>query len=137
MKALTAGDKGAGGLAAFKSWVPGSHDQHPGAQLQDRRAKDVAAKKTFQMPALDIEDLPAQLEKRLRVDEETLLKDDRGFVNIPRVEIKKRGVRERAGDFLEVYDHKDKQQVRMQAARCMDCGTPFCHQSVTVRSGCP
>ena len=25
----------------------------------------------------------------------------------------------------------------MQASRCMDCGTPFCHQSVTDKSGCP
>merc|ERR1719331_3482636 len=49
----------------------------------------------------------------------------------------KRGVRERVGDFIEIYDHKDDGKVRTQAARCMDCGTPFCHQSVTMRSGCP
>merc|ERR1712194_300565 len=54
-----------------------------------------------------------------------------------RAEISKRKVTERATDFLEVYDHKDADLVRTQAARCMDCGTPFCHQSVTNRSGCP
>jgi len=27
--------------------------------------------------------------------------------------------------------------VQTQASRCMDCGTPFCHQSVTDKSGCP
>ena len=49
----------------------------------------------------------------------------------------KRDVTDRAQDFVEIHDHKDTDQVRTQAARCMDCGTPFCHQSVTIRSGCP
>ena len=32
---------------------------------------------------------------------------------------------------------KTQVAVQTQASRCMDCGTPFCHQSVTDKSGCP
>jgi glutamate synthase (NADPH/NADH) small chain len=65
------------------------------------------------------------------------LKGNKGFVQYARAEIKKRDAVGRALDFIEIYEHKDEDQVRTQAARCMDCGTPFCHQSVTSRSGCP
>ncbi len=33
--------------------------------------------------------------------------------------------------YLEVYQPFPEEKVRMQAARCMDCGIPFCH------TGCP
>mmetsp|Transcript_69335 Transcript_69335/g.160630 ORF Transcript_69335/g.160630 Transcript_69335/m.160630 type:complete len:479 (-) Transcript_69335:35-1471(-) len=59
------------------------------------------------------------------------------FINYSGADISKRDALERAGDFIEVYVHKDEKMVKTQAARCMDCGTPFCHQSVTNRSGCP
>merc|ERR1719331_354067 len=49
----------------------------------------------------------------------------------------KRAIENRVVDFVELHADLDKQKVRTQAARCMDCGTPFCHQSVTLRSGCP
>jgi glutamate synthase (NADPH/NADH) small chain len=42
-----------------------------------------------------------------------------------------RPVEERVGDFLEVYQAFPKEKVGEQAARCMDCGIPFCH------TGCP
>merc|ERR1719265_1626586 len=70
------------------------------------------------------------------VDASTL-KGNRGFVEYKRAEIKKRSVGYRAADFIEIYEDKDEDKVRTQASRCMDCGTPFCHQSVTERSGCP
>lgn len=88
------------------------------------------------MPVADIEDM-GKISKRLRVDDEKSLAGNKGFVHYSRAEIKKRAVQGRAGDFLEIYEHKDEMKVRTQAARCMDCGTPFCHQSVTNRSGCP
>ena len=34
-------------------------------------------------------------------------------------------------DWKEVYEPGDKNVLRRQAGRCMDCGVPFCHQ------GCP
>jgi glutamate synthase (NADPH/NADH) small chain len=44
---------------------------------------------------------------------------------------KRRSVRERVHDWLEVYEEFPEDRLRRQAARCMDCGIPFCHQ------GCP
>ena len=34
-------------------------------------------------------------------------------------------------DYFEVYQPFAEEKVRTQAARCMDCGIPFCH------TGCP
>ncbi|MGH9451155.1 MAG: glutamate synthase subunit beta [Terriglobia bacterium] len=43
----------------------------------------------------------------------------------------RRPVAERVNDFFEVYQPFPEDRVRTQAARCMDCGIPFCH------TGCP
>ena len=43
----------------------------------------------------------------------------------------KRDPKERINDFKEVYLEFGEEKTKKQAARCMDCGTPFCH------SGCP
>jgi glutamate synthase (NADPH/NADH) small chain len=43
----------------------------------------------------------------------------------------RRSVPERVRDFREVYQEFPEQKLRTQAARCMDCGVPFCH------TGCP
>ena len=43
----------------------------------------------------------------------------------------RRPVAERVHDWLEYYEEFPDEKLRTQAARCMDCGVPFCHQ------GCP
>ena len=43
----------------------------------------------------------------------------------------RRPVAERVSDFFEVYQPFPEEKVRIQGARCMDCGVPFCH------TGCP
>ena len=43
----------------------------------------------------------------------------------------RRPVAERVTDWLEVYEDFPVEQLKQQAARCMDCGIPFCQQ------GCP
>jgi glutamate synthase (NADPH/NADH) small chain len=43
----------------------------------------------------------------------------------------RRPVEERVNDYQEVYQGFPEQKLRTQAARCMDCGVPFCH------TGCP
>jgi glutamate synthase (NADPH/NADH) small chain len=43
----------------------------------------------------------------------------------------RRPVAERVNDFQEVYQEFPEHKLRIQAARCMDCGVPFCH------TGCP
>ena len=64
--------------------------------------------------------------------------DPNGFLKRARKDAPKRPVGERLGDWHEVYaalDRPDRdRQVREQAARCMDCGIPFCHSGT---AGCP
>jgi glutamate synthase (NADPH/NADH) small chain len=54
-----------------------------------------------------------------------------GFLEHRRQGLPKRAVEERVLDYLEIYAEPDERHSRAQAARCMDCGVPFCHQ------GCP
>jgi glutamate synthase (NADPH/NADH) small chain len=47
---------------------------------------------------------------------------------------------ERVGDWSEFHHHMDEKRLRNQAARCMDCGVPFCHTGKLISgmaSGCP
>ena len=47
---------------------------------------------------------------------------------------------ERVRDWNEFHEHMDEKRLRNQAARCMDCGVPFCHTGRLLNggaSGCP
>lgn len=54
-----------------------------------------------------------------------------GFLEFTRELPKKRDVQERIHDYKEIEMPFAESDSQRQAARCMDCGTPFCH------SGCP
>ena len=54
-----------------------------------------------------------------------------GFLEYERETPPRRPVLERVNDWFEVYQDFPKQKVQVQAARCIDCGVPFCH------TGCP
>ena len=54
-----------------------------------------------------------------------------GFVEFSRVKLPARSISERVGDYRHVYTAYPSDELTHQAARCMDCGVPFCHQ------GCP
>lgn len=54
-----------------------------------------------------------------------------GFLEYERSEIPERDPDERKNDYNEVYERAPVPELQKQAARCMDCGTPFCH------TGCP
>jgi glutamate synthase (NADPH/NADH) small chain len=54
-----------------------------------------------------------------------------GFMKFDREMPKSRDPKERIKDYKEVYKPLDKEKVKQQASRCMDCGVPFCH------NGCP
>ena len=54
-----------------------------------------------------------------------------GFKEFTREMPARRPVTERVQDYFEVYLPFPEEKVRVQAARCMDCGIPFCH------TGCP
>jgi glutamate synthase (NADPH/NADH) small chain len=51
-----------------------------------------------------------------------------------------RSAAQRIRDWNEFHEHMDDKKLREQAARCMDCGIPFCHNGTLVSgmaSGCP
>jgi glutamate synthase (NADPH) small chain len=54
-----------------------------------------------------------------------------GFMEYERETPSRRPVAQRVHDWQEVYLPFDDGKLKKQAARCMDCGIPFCHQ------GCP
>ncbi len=53
--------------------------------------------------------------------------DPKGFIKYNRKEAGNRSVKERVRDFGEVEQTLNTEDRIMQAARCMDCGVPFCH----------
>ncbi|MEV6692941.1 glutamate synthase subunit beta [Micromonospora sp. NPDC051196] len=60
--------------------------------------------------------------------------DPNGFLRYPRRMPARRPVPVRISDWREVYPPAGEELIREQAARCMDCGIPFCHSDT---AGCP
>ncbi|HOX01384.1 MAG TPA: glutamate synthase subunit beta [Candidatus Paceibacterota bacterium] len=63
-----------------------------------------------------------------------------GFIEYARQAAAERPTAERLGDWREFHLPADLAGLRRQAARCMDCGTPFCHTGhllAGMASGCP
>ena len=58
--------------------------------------------------------------------------DPTGFIEIARVEIDHRPIEERIKDWHEIDMPLVEEVLKQQAARCMDCGIPYCHAA-----GCP
>ena len=54
-----------------------------------------------------------------------------GFIEYGRELPTKRSVEERRLDYKEIEPIGSQEDAKKQAARCMDCGIPFCH------NGCP
>ncbi len=63
-----------------------------------------------------------------------------GFIEYLRELPMDRSPVERVRDWKEFHHHMDEKGLRNQAARCMDCGVPFCHTGKVMSggaSGCP
>lgn len=63
-----------------------------------------------------------------------------GFMEFERKTIANRDPIERLKDWNEIHQEFDQEAVQKQGARCMDCGTPYCHTGMTLSnmaSGCP
>lgn len=54
-----------------------------------------------------------------------------GFLEYGREVPERRPVAERVNDWFEIYNPFPEEKIKLQGARCMDCGVPFCH------TGCP
>jgi glutamate synthase (NADPH/NADH) small chain len=63
-----------------------------------------------------------------------------GFIEYLRELPVDRPAMERIADWNEFHLHMKEDKLRTQAARCMDCGVPFCHTGTLISgmaSGCP
>ena len=63
-----------------------------------------------------------------------------GFLEYERRPISDRPPLERIKDWEEIHEPFDQEKISTQAARCMDCGTPYCHTGMllsNMASGCP
>src|SRR3954469_23981390 len=63
-----------------------------------------------------------------------------GFIEYLRELPVDRTPQERVRDWNEFHHHMEEKRLRHQAARCMDCGVPFCHTGKLISgmaSGCP
>lgn len=56
----------------------------------------------------------------------------KGFLKYERQDVQHRSIEQRIHDFKELDLPLTPEQIRQQAARCIDCGIPFCHAV-----GCP
>ena len=63
-----------------------------------------------------------------------------GFLEYDRVENNKISPLERIQNFSEFYNMNNEEERRCQAARCMDCGVPYCQSAMNLGGmvvGCP
>ncbi len=63
-----------------------------------------------------------------------------GFLEHARSPIPDRAPLDRIKDWNEIHEDFQEQKLKQQGARCMDCGTPYCHTGMTLSnmaSGCP
>jgi len=61
----------------------------------------------------------------------------KAFINIPRKDAGYRPVNERIFDFGEVEQTLNREDRKLQASRCMDCGIPFCHWACPLGNKMP
>ncbi|KAI0227557.1 Glutamate synthase [NADH], amyloplastic [Lamellibrachia satsuma] len=93
----------------------------------DDAINGIVNSENIEPPVSDIEDLVSD-------DEDEQLDKARGFVKYRRATNQYRPVAARLQDWEEVYNHKGIMKgITKQAARCMDCGVPFCQSE----NGCP
>jgi glutamate synthase (NADPH/NADH) len=62
-----------------------------------------------------------------------VLDKTKGFMKYQRRSEKYRSAKTRTKDWAELSKRLDEDELKYQAARCMDCGVPFCQSD----SGCP
>ncbi|WP_416731672.1 glutamate synthase subunit beta [Fictibacillus sp. JL2B1089] len=63
-----------------------------------------------------------------------------GFLEYPREETIERKPLQRLKDWKEYTEKQPEDMLKRQGARCMDCGTPFCHIGIEINgaaAGCP
>jgi len=82
-------------------------------------------------PIVDLED--SMVDGTMTKKKAEKLDKTRGFMKYARLSEKYRNPRKRTKDWGELSTRLTDNELKVQAARCMDCGVPFCQSD----SGCP
>lgn len=101
------------------------------AQIDMSRSASPVGVKHHEPSVGDVED--AMVDSETAVARGAKLDKIRGFMKYKRVGEPYRPARKRTKDWKEVSSRLKTQELQVSAARCMDCGIPFCQSS----SGCP
>ncbi len=59
------------------------------------------------------------------------------FVNVERINPRKRSSADRIKDFREIYEVMNREDASLQADRCIQCGDPFCHSKCPLHNYIP
>jgi len=59
------------------------------------------------------------------------------FVDVQRVDPDKKRLKIRKVDFVEIYKPFTRNQAKMQAGRCLECGNPYCEWKCPVHNYIP
>ncbi|KAK8473204.1 hypothetical protein PHAVU_001G076400 [Phaseolus vulgaris] len=108
-----------------------AEDQDDEAQAVEKDAFEELKK----LATVSLNEKQSQAETPKRPSQVTDAIKHRGFVAYEREGVQYRDPNVRMADWNEVMEEtKPGPLLKTQSARCMDCGTPFCHQE---NSGCP
>jgi glutamate synthase (NADH) len=100
---------------------------------EEHRKKEFAEEeKQKKKDMLDLEDSVGD-EKKEKKRNALILDKTRGFMKYARRAEKYRNPKTRTKDWAELSSRLNEDELKFQAARCMDCGVPFCQSD----TGCP
>jgi glutamate synthase (NADH) len=102
--------------------------------MQEEHRKKVSAdeEKQKKKDMLDLEDSVGD-QKKEKKRNALILDKTRGFMKYARRAEKYRSPKTRTKDWAELSSRLNEDELKYQAARCMDCGVPFCQSD----TGCP
>ncbi|KHN23377.1 Glutamate synthase [NADH], amyloplastic [Glycine soja] len=112
-----------------------SASNHGEEQDEIELVEEDAFEKLKKLATASINGKPSEAESSKRPSQVIDPVKHRGFVAYERESVQYRDPNARINDWNEVMkETKPGPLLKTQSARCMDCGTPFCHQE---NSGCP
>ena len=123
-------------LSLFVKVIPEDYKKALLAKEQQSKAlpDSTNSKKSVSTKEPSVTDIEDVFEDHERLQKK-LSKIDKikGFMKYERKTDKYRSEKERVHDFEEINNRLNKAQLKVQTARCMDCGVPFCQSDF----GCP
>ena len=105
-----------------------------GNALRNLHEQDLEKKHAHEKKKSSLKDIEETISDSASEKKRSLVLDKtRGFMKYSRRSEKYRSAKTRVRDWAELSQRLDEDELKYQAARCMDCGVPFCQSN----DGCP